>query len=134
MLARRRFNGKFATTDILRLQFNADDFARPGSLTRFVNDTIRRLNLIIPGNFAYYGPSRPYKIEAACHAWSLDRQLVVDMENHLPLRQLNLMPGFTPNPSMWTAEYTWDRYVLPVCSDVKFRLQHSAPGVRYKFK
>ncbi|KAL7993104.1 hypothetical protein Plhal703r1_c82g0173921 [Plasmopara halstedii] len=145
------FNGTFATADILRLLLNEDDFARPSSLTRLVNDTIRRLSLIIPGDTPHYGPSRPYKIEAACHAWSLDGKLVVDMENRdfvkllllthkytstpdLPLRQLNLLPDFTPTPSMWTAEYTWDRYVLPVCSDVKFRLQHNALGVRYKFK
>ncbi|KAL7684519.1 hypothetical protein Plhal304r1_c035g0108801 [Plasmopara halstedii] len=105
-----------------------------GLLTRLVNDTIRRLSLIIPGDSPHCGPSRPYKIEAACRAWSLDGRLVVSMENHLPLRQLDLLPDFPPTPSMWTAEYTWNRYVLPGCTDVKVRLQHNALGVRYKFK
>ncbi|KAL8004617.1 hypothetical protein Plhal703r1_c09g0046641 [Plasmopara halstedii] len=100
----------FAIMEIIPLLLNVNEFARPSSFTRLVNDTD--------------GPSRPYKIEAACQAWSLDRQLVVSMENRdfvkLLLKTQNIQ--------------LWDRSVLTVCSDVKFRLQHNALGVRYQFK
>ncbi|KUF85832.1 hypothetical protein AM588_10001081 [Phytophthora nicotianae] len=129
---------------------DVDDFARPRSKARLVNDTIRRLNLVTPRGGPLYGPTRPAKIESACHAWSLDGLLVVDMANRdfvrlvlkarknssipdLPLRPLGLR-DFTPSDRTWSLEYGWDRHVLPVCSDVKFRLQHNALGVRYKFK
>ncbi|KAG2912372.1 hypothetical protein PC116_g24422 [Phytophthora cactorum] len=42
-----------------------DDFARLSSMTRLVNDTMRRINLIIPRDSPYNGPYRPSKIESA---------------------------------------------------------------------
>ncbi|KAL7687772.1 hypothetical protein Plhal304r1_c021g0074731 [Plasmopara halstedii] len=33
---------------------------------------------------------------------------------------------------MWTAEYTWNCYVHPICSNVKVRLQHNALGSSLK--
>ncbi|KAI9916869.1 hypothetical protein PsorP6_017826 [Peronosclerospora sorghi] len=51
----------------------------------------------------------------------------------LPLRQLDV-PSFHPSEDMWRKELMWDRYVLPVFSDVKYRLQHNAMGFLYKFQ
>ena len=79
-----------------------------------------------------------------------DIQLVTDMTNKdyvrirlkartesklpvLPLRQLGIA-GFTPTDNMWDFEYGLDRHVLPVAADVKYRLQHNALGIRYKFR
>ncbi|KAF4135669.1 Reverse transcriptase (RNA-dependent DNA polymerase) [Phytophthora infestans] len=144
------FNGTYVTPDLLEMLLDDADFARPRSKKRLVNDTVRRLSLITPGDGPYYGPHRPTKVESACHGWCFNNVPVVDMANrdfvslvlkarqtvktpNLPLRQLGL-GGLILDDRTWIAEYGWDRHVLPVCSDVKFRLQHNALGVRYKFK
>ncbi|KAG3151228.1 hypothetical protein C6341_g16618 [Phytophthora cactorum] len=59
------FNGTYATADLLRMLLDDDDFARLSSMTRLVNDTMRRINLIIPRDSPYNGPYRPSKIESA---------------------------------------------------------------------
>ncbi|KAG6964138.1 hypothetical protein JG687_00006165 [Phytophthora cactorum] len=59
------FNGTYATADLLRMLLDDDDFARLSSMTRLVNYTMRRINLIIPRDSPYNGPYRPSKIESA---------------------------------------------------------------------
>ncbi|GMF39157.1 unnamed protein product [Phytophthora lilii] len=50
----------------------------------------------------------------------------------LPLEQLGLT-NFIVADDTWTKELYWDNHVLPVCKDLKFRVQHNALGFLYKF-
>ncbi|OWZ01615.1 Pol Polyprotein [Phytophthora megakarya] len=145
------YYGSYATHELLCTILDDDDFARPASKTRFINQFIPRINLLLDNNpKIYYGPFVSRHIEAARHDWELDGKLVTDMENKdfvklvlkarknpkipdLPLAQLGIA-DISPPDNMWNNEYGWDRYVLPVAADVKFRLQHNALGFRYKFQ
>ncbi|KAI9905223.1 hypothetical protein PsorP6_014184 [Peronosclerospora sorghi] len=136
--------------DILLELIDVTAFVRPASRTRLINDTMARFNLILPQHDPLHGPMRSSLVESACHAWSLDGMLVVDMANRhfdhlllkarrtsssvqLPLHQLQVH-NFHPTQDMWRMELAWDRHVLPICSDVKYRLQHNAMGFLYKFQ
>ncbi|GMF37507.1 unnamed protein product [Phytophthora lilii] len=50
----------------------------------------------------------------------------------LPLEQLGLT-NFIVADDTWTKELYWDNHVLPICKDLKFRVQHNALGFLYKF-
>ncbi|KAE8960574.1 hypothetical protein PR001_g30327 [Phytophthora rubi] len=108
-----------------------------------------RFNLILPSDDPLPGPTRSVLVEAACHEWSLAGQLVVEMKNkdfvqlvlkarkdpktpELQLQQLDAA-DFEPADDTWRKEILWDRHVLPVCADLKYRLQHNALGFLYKF-
>ncbi|TDH72015.1 uncharacterized protein CCR75_000122 [Bremia lactucae] len=144
------FHGGFATKELLYTLLPSSVFARPASRTRLVNDTLARLNLITPPIGPIYGPFRPPAIECATHAWAFGDQLVINMTNRdfvqllLKARSCKTIPdlrldhlqlsGVVPPADTWKFELRFDRHVLPVCSDLKFRLQHNALGFRYKFR
>ncbi|GMF65554.1 unnamed protein product [Phytophthora lilii] len=91
---------------IPKLSFIPPIFSRPASRAGLVSDTLKRFNLITPLVEPTNGPCRPAIIEAAYHNWRFENQPVVDMAN---------------------------RDVLPICEDLKFRVQHNALGFLYKF-
>ncbi|POM73524.1 Pollike protein [Phytophthora palmivora] len=144
-------SGSYATHEVLTLLLDDNDFARPASKTRFVNQFLPRISLLMGDTPSItMGPRLPEQIESAFHDWSLDGQLVSDMQNkdfvklvvkacktlkvpNFPLAQLGVT-DFVPADDLWNNEYGWDRHVLPVAADVKFRLQHNALGFRYKFQ
>ncbi|KAI9914589.1 hypothetical protein PsorP6_007600 [Peronosclerospora sorghi] len=142
--------GNYVTKEILLRLLDVSTFARPASRTRLVTDTMTRFNLLLPQDGPRYGPMRSPLIESACHDWSLNGMLVINMKNRdfvhllstklldqedvsLSLRKLDV-PSFHPSEDMWRKELMWDRYVLPVFSDVKYRHQHNAIGFLYKFQ
>jgi exonuclease III len=141
--------GDFATEDLLLELLHVEDFERPASRTLLISATLARFNLISPPDGPSFGPLRPIQVESATHGWSLDGHLIIDMTNRdfvklllkarknqgvptLQLKQLGLV-DFDPPEDLWRRELNWDRHVLPVCADLKFRLQHNALGFRYKF-
>ncbi|RLN96798.1 hypothetical protein BBJ28_00020081 [Nothophytophthora sp. Chile5] len=141
------YTGSYPTHELLDALLEDADFARPASKTRFIRDTLRRLNLLVHQDGPFFGPTLPRSIESACHSWGFGEKLVVDMSNRdfvILLRQDSKIPAlqlqqlhiadYQPSASVWRAEYSWDYHVLPVCADLKFRLQHNALGFRYKFK
>ncbi|POM67558.1 Hypothetical protein PHPALM_16420 [Phytophthora palmivora] len=143
--------GSYATHELLDSLLDADNFARPASKTRFINQFIPHVNLLLADTTTIlFGPSVSRHIEAARHGWELDGKLVIDMTNKdfvnlvlkartssqlpdLPLAQLGVADTFLAD-DMWINEYGWDRYVPLVATDVKFRLQHNALGFLYKFQ
>ncbi|KAI9910854.1 hypothetical protein PsorP6_010814 [Peronosclerospora sorghi] len=142
--------GTYVTKEIILNLLDVSTFARPASRTRLVTDPMTRFNLLLPQDGPRYGPMRSPLIESACHDWSLNGMLVINKKNRdfvhllstklpdqesvpLPMRQLDV-PSFHPSEDMWRKELMWDRYVLPVFSDVKYRLQHNAIRFLYKFQ
>ncbi|KAI9913254.1 hypothetical protein PsorP6_006239 [Peronosclerospora sorghi] len=142
--------GTYVTKDILLSLLEVSTFARPTSRTRLVTDTMTRFNLLLPQDGPRHGPIRSPPVQSACHDLRLNVVLVIDMKNRdfvhllsknhpnkedvsLPLRQLNV-PSFHPTEDVWSIELTWDRYVLLVFLDVKYRLQHNAMGFLYNFQ
>ncbi|KAK1928964.1 hypothetical protein P3T76_015604 [Phytophthora citrophthora] len=141
--------GDFATAELLSTLLDEEDFSRPASRTRLIKDTIARFGLIVPQEGPHYGPVRSTLVESACHGWSFGDWDVIYMANRhfvrlllearshqalplLPLDRLHLA-SFTPTDDTWCREIAWDQHVLPVCADLKFRLQHNTLGFRYKF-
>ncbi|KAL4094292.1 hypothetical protein PRIC1_009954 [Phytophthora ramorum] len=143
-------HGSYLTKELLDQLLNVEDFTEPRFRTGLINDTVKRFSELLPDPGPYHGPTLPAPIQSACHDWALDDKPVIQMTNRdfvvlllksrknqktptLPLAQLGL-PNVTLPEATWNDEHGWDRHVLPVCADVKFRLQHNALGVRYKFK
>ena len=84
-------------------------------------------------------------LESATHGWSFQGVDFGRLANHRLYRMLHVLPPIirwphishglplAPNwAALWKLELSLDRYILPVLIDLKFRLQHSALGVRRK--
>ncbi|ETM33739.1 hypothetical protein L914_19049, partial [Phytophthora nicotianae] len=141
--------GCYVTTDLLESLLDLDDFASSAPRTRLINAVVAAFRSIQPETSPLvFGPPRLSHIEAAFHEWSFDGVSISKLANRdFVLLMLKLKPTRTPMLQLeqlqlsnfmlekrtWTQEFGWDRHILPVCADLKFRLQHNALGVRYKF-
>lgn len=92
-----------------------------------------------------YGPSAPVGIIAALHGWSFRNKAFIILRNQDIYRLMHQLPSLpvmlndalditvAPNWStVWRTDLSLDKTVLPVLSDLKFRLQHNALGLRKK--
>lgn len=140
------------THDIINTILTAyDDFERPASKTRFVNETMARLG-VITSPLPLQGPTFPTHVEAAHHPWHLrlrdnfSKPFVLMSSTDfvhalgpateipsLPLEQLKATAVRQPR-DLWRTNYKGNKHLLPVFADLKYRLQHNALGLRYKFK
>ncbi|KAF4138706.1 hypothetical protein GN958_ATG12101 [Phytophthora infestans] len=91
------------------------------------------------------GPSQTTRYYAAFHTWVFDTYEVAELSvarirkvlaqypvPDLPLNRLGVEGG--PPKSMWTRDIKMGRHVLPVYSDLLYRLQHNALYVGYRLQ
>ena len=94
-----------------------------------------------------FGPAFPSAVSSALHGWSFHGRLFISLTNQKIYRVLHSLPKITSMPhsalgiaqapdwtSMWKLELAYDREVLPILRDLKFRLQHNALGFRHKHR
>lgn len=146
-------HGCYPTKETLTLAVSSyDGFERPASRTRFVNQTVSRLQMLTPSSLPRFGPHFSPQTEAAHHPWcfqlgrdtshpftSMANAQFVSllrpklMAPDIPFQQLGVDPRLDIS-TVWKQDYQANRHLLPVFADLKYRLQHNALGFRYKFK
>lgn len=135
------------TSDSLRLFFHS----RTKQINKVVTTLLLKLNLIIlqfplAGTFR---PLPPTNLPGAFDAWNLvnlplhriTTNLILQKIEHpapptLPFSRLGIPDEHLPlslTTTFWPDQQSLNRYLLPVCSDLVFRLLHNAIGYRYKY-
>lgn len=136
------------TSDSLRLFFQS----RSKHINKVATTLIAKLGPVIPyySSAGSFRPLPPEPYLGAFDAWTLDTLPLDRVTTNLILRHIEkpsppILPfshlGITADnlsislpPNFWTEQHSLNRYLLPVCSDLVFRLLHNTLGCRYKYQ
>lgn len=139
-------HGSLPTTATCKQLLQDDDFASPRLRSLAASHFVNQLTNwgLLTGSVTF-GPSLPPLFRSALHGWSYRGTLFVNHTNRSLYRLLHKLPVFDTMPNValaidaapdwktcWRAELSLDKFVLPVLSDLKYRLQHNALSLRKK--
>ncbi|GMF36572.1 unnamed protein product [Phytophthora fragariaefolia] len=87
------------------------------------------------------GVPRPSNVASAAHAWTFRNMEFTSMKNKDLYRQLHDFPTIQSWPhqaldieeKLWRTDLTLDKHILPILSDLRFRMQHNGLNVRRKY-